>query len=222
MAPRSTASNSDEPEHDLNGYIPLDVPELISTNTLSQAIASKAASIYPFYLNNATKTSSKPKTIRCDDCKRRKRKCEHNAPIAVGTLNEVKTAATEAFQFFIDHYHKNTFDIVGLAKEYLHKRKGVEKEHDLVVEMIMGIVGVIHVYQTSNVQRDPVEIPEMEYKYNSLPKGTESVMAVAVGYADEVREWVWVFDRLIAKLDGQGPDGSEGDWEDGEERMVED
>lgn len=190
--------------------MPAGAASLVSSKSLSQAIAEKAAAIYAHYheIAPADNTSAKKaKVKRCETCKPLRKFCHHNAPIEVGSKNDVGAATKKIFEFFIGQYHSDTVDIVGVAQAYLGRREDKGEATEFVVDLVLGIVGVIQAYQT--VPQPNVTIEPTTRTRNSLPKGTTSVMYTGSGYAEEVN--VGVFENLLASLDGGGPDGTEGD-----------
>lgn len=209
MASGSTTTPSENTAFSLSGHMPANAAALVASKTLSQAIAEKAASVYDHYHENAPvddASAKKAKVKRCEICKPLRKYCHHNAPIEAGTKNEIDAAAVKAFQFFIGQYHSGTVDIVGVAQAYLGRREQKGEATEFVVDLVMGIVGVIQTYQT--VPQPNVTIEPTTYTWNSLPKGTTSVLYTGSGYAEEVN--LGVFENLLASLDGGGPDGTEG------------
>ncbi|PPJ59546.1 hypothetical protein CBER1_09804 [Cercospora berteroae] len=209
MAPNNVVASSENPKFSLSGHMPANAAALVTSKTLSQAIAEKAASVYDHYHENATAdnaSAKKTKVKRCDICKPLRKFCYRNEPINVGTMGEVAAAAKKSFQFFIDQYYSETLDTVSAAQEYLGRREQKGEATEFVVDLVLGIVGVIQAYQT--VPQPNVTIPPTPYTWNTIPKGTTSIIYTGTGYFDEVN--VVVFENLVEAMDGDGPDGTEG------------
>ncbi|GIZ49427.1 hypothetical protein CKM354_001245700 [Cercospora kikuchii] len=209
MASTSAITPSENPAYSLSGHMPANPAFLVASKTLSQAIAEKAASVYGHYHESApvdNASAKKAKVKRCDMCKPLRKFCHHNAPIEVGSKNDVDAAAKKIFQFFIGQFYSHTVDIVGPAQAYLNRREQKGEATEFVVDLMLGIVGVIQAYQTA--PQPNVIIPPTPYTWNTLPKGTTSVIYTGTGYAEEVN--VTVFENLVESMDGDGPDGTEG------------
>ncbi|CAK1368201.1 hypothetical protein CB0940_11120 [Cercospora beticola] len=197
------------PKFSLSGHMPANAAALAASKTLSEAIAEKAAAVYKHYHEDApvdSASTKKAKVKRCETCKPLRKFCHHNAPIEVGSKNDVDAAAKKIFQFFVGQYYSQTLDIVSAAQAFLERRESKGEATEFVVDLVLGIVGVIQAYQT--VPQPNVTIPPTPYTWNTIPKGTTSVIYTGTGYFDEVN--VLVFENLVEAMDGGGPDGTEG------------